>query len=106
MAGIKGRSGGARANTGGARAGAGRPPSPPVILDVSATNDPLQFLRLVMVNDDADIKLRIAAAVALMPYVHAKKGEGVKDAKQDAAKKAGAGRFGASKPPMLVINNP
>lgn len=104
MSGVKGRSGGARANTGGARAGAGRPPSPPVILDVAATNDPLQFLRLVMDNSEADIKLRIAAAVALMPYVHPKKNDtGKKEDAQKAAKKASTGKYASALPPMRLV---
>ena len=104
MSGIKGRSGGARPNTGGARVGAGRKPNPPVILDVAATNDPLQFLRLVMDNNDADIKLRIAAAVALMPYVHAKRSDtGKKDEAEKAAKKASTGRYASSAPPVRLV---
>jgi len=39
----------------------------------------------------------------LMPYVHAKKGDNVKDVKQDAAKKASTGRFGASPPPPVRL---
>ena len=91
---------------GGARPGAGRPPGEPAMLsDMPATSDPLEFLRLVMANPANDARLRVGAAVALMPYVHAKKVEGSKDQKQDAAKKASAGRFGSSKPPSLVISN-
>jgi phage terminase small subunit len=70
---------------------------------VAATNDPLEFLRLVMVNNTTDMKIRIAAAVALMPYVHPKKAPGVKDQKQDAAKKASAGRFAASRAPVRLV---
>ena len=104
MSGKPGRSGGARPNTGGARVGAGRKPNPPVILDVAATNDPLRFLRLVMDNNDADIRLRIAAAVALMPYVHPKRSDtGKKDEAQEAVKRAGAGKFGASAPPVRLV---
>lgn len=103
MAGKPGRSGGSRANTGGARPGAGRKPAEPVFLDIAATDDPLIFLRRVMQNDAADMKLRLSAATALMPFVHAKKAEGVKDQKQDAAKKAGTGRFGASPPPVRLV---
>lgn len=89
---------------GGARPGAGRPPGKPSLLQaMPATSDPLEFLQQVMSDPANDARLRIGAAVALMPYIHAKKGEGVKDAKQDAAKKAGAGRFGASKPPIRLV---
>jgi len=52
------------------------------------------------------VKLRADAAKALLPFMHQKIGEGgKKDAKQDAAKKVSAGKFGASAPPKLVINN-
>ena len=91
---------------GGARPGAGRPPGAPAkLIGMAATNDPLVFLQQVMNDGEADTRIRVAAAVALLPYMHAKLAEGVKDKRQDGAKKAGAGRFGASKPPRLVISN-
>ena len=50
------------------------------------------------------MRLRLNAAVALMPYVHAKAGEtGKKDAKQDAAKKASAGKFAPSHAPVRLV---
>lgn len=49
-----------------------------------------------------DMKLRIDAAKALMPFVHQRKGEpGKKEARQDAAEKV-AKRFNSAAPPKLV----
>lgn len=103
MAGKPGRSGGSRANTGGARPGAGRKPAKPTFLDIDATDDPLIFLSRVMQNDDADMRLRLAAAIAMMPFTHSKAELGKKDQAQVAAKKAGAGRFGATSPPVRLV---
>ena len=90
---------------GGTRPGAGRPKSGPVLLpDLPATNDPLAFLLALVNEPTADMRLRLNAAVALMPYVHAKAGEtGKKDAKQDAAKKASAGKFAPSHVPVRLV---
>ena len=56
-----------------------------------------------MGNPANDARLRMGAAVALLPYVHAKKAEGVKDQKQDAAKKAGGGKFAPSRAPVRLV---
>jgi phage terminase small subunit len=102
MAGVKGRSG-------GARSGAGRkskPKAPPPVLDVPAGNDPLTFLLGVMNDAGADARLRVRAAVAAAQYVHAKQGEGgKKDAAERAAGSAAAGKFAPAAPPRLVVNN-
>lgn len=103
MAGVKGRSGGARPNTGGARPGAGRKPNPPVLIDLSLVyEDPEKFLRAVMNDSATDAKLRVDAAKALMPYVHERKGDAGKKAAQNEAAKQVASRFSASAPPKLV----
>lgn len=99
MAGVKGRSG-------GARPGAGRPSKQPQHLELSVHfEDPQAFLRAVMNDSGADAKLRVDAAKALMPYVHARLGEtGKKDAKNAAAKdKAAAGRYAAAAPPLRAV---
>lgn len=117
MAGVKGRSGGARPNSGGARPnsggkreGAGRKPkpqepAPPESLLSEAGSqkaDALEFLRSVMMDVSLDIRQRVDAAKALAPFEHAKKGEGgKKEQKQEAAEKV-AKRFQASAPPKLV----
>lgn len=60
-----------------------------------AHKDPRAFLLAAMNDVELEPKLRIDAAKALMPFEFAKMGEaGKKDAKQAAAEKAGAGRFG------------
>ena len=103
MAGKPGRSG-------GARPGAGRPRKAPAQIDAPSIpiliSDPKAFLTAVMNDGATDTKVRVDAAKALMPFIHPKLGEGgKKEQKDDAAKKAGAGRFGASAPPKLVVNN-
>jgi len=106
MAGVKGRSGGARKGTGGARPGAGRKPAPPLKVVVPAMDDPKAFLAAVMNDGEADARLRTEAAKALMPYVHAKLGEGgKKDNRKAAAQSVLRGKFSPSAPPKLVVNN-
>lgn len=120
---------------GGYRPGAGRKPRAKVILDVKVPapepipapepaleqpkitkidvsvsdclkhKDPKVFLLALMNDYEADIKLRADAAKALMPFMHQKVSEGIKDAKADAAKKAAGGKFGAAQPPKLIVNN-
>jgi phage terminase small subunit len=130
----KSKRGGARPNTGGKRPGAGRPKKAPEVLLAEAvvaqheaaekvqgrvvesdpevadtlptTDDPKVFLLAVMNHPKVDGKLRIDAAKSVLPFVHQKLGEGgKKEEKANAAKKAGAGRFGAAAPPKLVVNN-
>ena len=55
-------------NWGGARPGAGRKPKPPVLFEIAAQDDPMQFLLAVMNRADLDKRLRFEAAQALMPY--------------------------------------
>lgn len=76
MAGVKGRSGGARPNSGGPRKGAGRPQGSrnrPTLIEVPATDDPLVWLLALMHADHAPLRVRVRAAVALLPYFHAMK---------------------------------
>ena len=74
MAGKPGRSGGARKNAGGRRAGAGRPlgsrNKPRLIDGLPETNDPLQWLLALMNHPGAPLRLRMACAKALMPFMH------------------------------------
>ncbi|OZI36298.1 terminase [Bordetella genomosp. 1] len=63
-------------------------------------SDPLEFLKAVANDPEQDMKLRVDAAKAWVPYVHGKIGEqGKKDAKKQAAKAATGGRFAPSSPP-------
>lgn len=106
MAGKKGRSGGPRENSGGARPGAGRPPKEPVLnmSELLLTSDPQKFLQGVMNDQETDIKLRVDAAKALMPYQYPKKAGGIKDQKQAAAERVvGAGKFGPGQAPMRLV---
>lgn len=67
MAGVKGKSGGARPNAGGARPGSGPKPKPQRKTKAKGyqTDDPDEFLRAVMRDPKADFKDRMAAALAL-----------------------------------------
>lgn len=81
------------------------PSAPETPVDSQQFTDPKDFLAWVMNNPTADGKVRVSAAVALMPYAHKKVGEqGKKEERQDAAKKVAA-KFTASAPPKLVVSN-
>lgn len=104
MAGKPGRSG-------GYRPGAGRKPPevkllPEIVeaLEAKLTQTPLEFLLSVMRNPGVDEKLRIDAAKAAATYMHVKPENTIKADKQDAAKKAATGKFGAAAPPLRVVN--
>lgn len=109
MAGVKGRSGGARPNSGGARPnsggrreGAGRKPAgpPPVHPD----QDMLSFLKNVALGNLQATALQVRAAIAAVQYTHAKLAAGgKKDQVQAGAAKAGGGRFSSAKPPANVV---
>ncbi len=104
MAGIKGRSGGARVNAGGARSGAGRkakPKLPPVKI---SNRDMLSLLQDVALGRVEASTIQVRAAIAAVQYTHAKRGEGgKKDEAVEKAKKASAGKFGAAAPPLGLI---
>ena len=75
-------------------------------IEIPSTADPVEFLTNVMNEPAADLRLRIDAAKAMLPFKHQKLGEGgKKDQKQVAARKAGAGKFGSSEPPKLAAAN-
>ena len=87
MAGQPGKSG-------GKRPGAGRKPAVAVKLDIPvplaatiAHSDSKVFLIALMNDNEADVKLRLEAAKALIGYKHQKLGEGgKKEEKANAAK--------------------
>lgn len=94
---------------GGYRPGAGRKPAkavklsiPVPVVETLAHKDAKVFLMALMNDLEADIKLRADAAKALLPFQHAKVENTIKADKQDAAKKAATGKFGAAAPPKLV----
>lgn len=105
MAGVKGKSGGPRANAGGARPGAGRKPKPkPELVPIPATLatatdgaafDPRPALEQVALGLLEVTPQQYKALTALLPYVHQKLGEGgKKEGKQAAAEKVSTGKFG------------
>ena len=98
MAGVKGRSGGARPNSG---------PKPKRVKPLAANaEDPLDFLLQVMRDKHADPAMRVRAAISASQYVHSKKGEGgVLVGRKKAAKAASHGKYAPATPPKLVIDN-
>lgn len=104
MAGMKGRSG-------GARPGAGRKPKAErerqdeQTIATSGDQTPLEFLLSVMNDNGLADKLRLDAAKTAAQYVHPKIGEGGKKEQQADAAKRAAGKFAAATPPKLIINN-
>lgn len=111
MAGVKGRSGGARPNSGpkpkpkpkaAPVAKSTRPGGDAVMADGELPRDPLEFLLDVMQGRHTVDPMQVRAAIAAAQYKHHKSGDGgKKDAQNEAAKKV-AGRFSASAPPKLV----
>lgn len=96
MAGVKGRSGGPRPNS-------GPKPKPPTLLQLAGQqDDPAAFLREIMNNDATDVKIRVDAAKALMPYVHTKVGEAGKKETKNAKAREVAKRFTSAPPPKLA----
>lgn len=107
MAGVKGRSGGARPNTGGARPGAGRPKKPkpePVFIEApSDDGDMLNLLKSIALGHIDATQVQVRAAIAAVQYTHVKKADGgKKEEVADAAKKAASGKFAAALAPRLV----
>lgn len=100
MAGVKGKSG-------GARPGAGRKPKPqPEVQKLSASLDMLSMLQQVALGQVQATPLQVRAAIAAVQYTHTKKLDGgKKDEAADKAKKASTGKFAASAPPKLIVNN-
>lgn len=69
----------------------------------TADLDPLEFMRELVGDLNEDPKLRLEAAKALAPYLHAKKGElGKKEARAEDAGKVAKGKYAsAGVPPGL-----
>ena len=70
----------------------------------AADLDPLTYMLKVMNDTEADIARRDRMASVAAPYCHPRKGEGAgkKQDKDDRARAAGKGKFGAGAPPRLV----
>lgn len=64
-------------------------------------SDPKAFLKAVMNEPKVDIKQRVEAAKALMPFEHQKKGEGGKKESQAEAAKKAANKFATPAAPGI-----
>lgn len=102
MAGVKGKSGGARPG-----AGRKKKPTVPIVPEVAKVEDgkpfdPRPTLELVALGLMEVSAQQYKALTALLPYVHQKIGEGGKKDQRNAAAKKVASRFAPSAPPKLV----
>jgi hypothetical protein len=98
MAGVKGRSGGARPGAGRPRK---KPESPPAPTQIEAENM-LDLLQKVALGQVKATALQVRAAIAAVQYTHIKAGDGgKKEARQEAAEKV-ASRFAPAPAPRLV----
>lgn len=66
------------------------------------TSDPLEYLRSVMNDPHTDMRLRVRAAEALLPYTHAKQSGGKKQERANAAKGVAKGNFKPGTSPSIV----
>jgi phage terminase small subunit len=98
MAGVKGKSGGKRPNAG--RKPAEKPPLVPVVV---AGRDPLELLLQIAFGQTEVSQDQLKAAIAAVPYVHQKKGEGGKKEERQAQAEKVANRFSPARPPLSVV---
>lgn len=108
MAGVKGKSGGPRANSGGARHGAGRKPKA-VSEELTQAMpieemDMLAMLQAVALGKVSASTIQVRAAIAAVQYTHTKRGDGGKKEEQAEKAKKVASKFAAAAPPKLVAN--
>jgi phage terminase small subunit len=101
---------GAKGKSGGVRKGAGRKPSAKPAAETKpipmGDRDMLEVLQDVALGKIEATALQVRAAIAAVQYTHIKKHDGgIKDGKNDKAKKAIGGKFTHSAPPRLVVNN-
>ena len=81
----------------------GRPKKEPTLIQIAAKHtDPRKFLIEVMNDESVDIKIRIDAAKAVLPYEHVRKGDiGKKQTKlEEARSELGSGPFAPAPPPL------
>lgn len=75
------------------------------VLVEHADMDMLQLLQEIALGRLDATTVQVRAAVAAVQYTHTKRGDGgKKEEKQDAAEKAGRGRFGAPPPPPRLVS--
>jgi phage terminase small subunit len=67
---------------------------------------PLEYALDIMNDPSIEEIRRDRMAIAALPFMHMKKGEGgKKDAEKENADKVASGKFAPSAPPKLVVNN-
>ena len=71
-------------------------------IEIPPTSDPVEFLTKVMNEPAADLRIRVDAAKAMLPFKHKKLGEGGKKEQAGEKAKTVAGRFGQAAAPRLA----
>lgn len=77
----------------------------PLTIEIQQGGEPasLAFLRAVMLHPEVDVRIRIDAAKALLPYDAVRKdAAGKRKDAEETAKKAGTGKFAPSAPPRTA----
>ena len=74
------------------------------VTEADETKDAKEYLEKLLVSN-IDKKTKIQVANILLPFQHPRLGEGKgkKEDKEDRAKRAGAGKFAAGKPPLALV---
>lgn len=115
MAGVKGRSGGARVNSGGKRVGAGAkkkvvPPfAPAVVADAvvaqldAGEHSMLRLLQKIALGLQEADTIQVRAAIAAVQYTHTKRHDGGKKEEQEGLAKKAASKFKAGAAPLKLV---
>lgn len=100
MAGVKGKSG-------GAREGAGAKAKAALYLGhLEGGDDALEFLAAVRKDRTAPADLRLRAAIVEVQYTHIRSKDGGKNiAKSEKSREAAKGKFAPGDPPRLAVDN-
>ena len=72
-------------------------------IDIPHTADPIEFLTTVMNEPAADLRYRMDAAKAMLPFKHKKLGEGGKKEQTGEKAKEAGNKFTSTPPPLRAV---
>lgn len=76
------------------------------LIDVQGKVTPLEYALAIINDPSQDDNRRDRMAIAALPFMHMKKGEGGKKEQQvENASTVSKGKFSSNAPPRLVVNN-
>ena len=73
------------------------------VIEIPHTADPIEFLTTVMNEPAADLRYRMDAAKAMLPFKHKKLGEGGKKEQTGEKAKEAGNKFTSTPPPLKVV---